>query len=285
MRRLMPAPRLGMAVATVIVFGAAIYTVVDAVRGWNLSDMEAYWNAALRLRGDQPLYIRSYSVGAHDLYLYSPWFAYAWIPLTYLPRAVVSVGWAGLLLGASIASVRPAFRTRHSAGVLLGVLLGSMLFWNTSKGNVQPLLTCVVVYGARGRFGPLSIAAAASLKAAPLALVAFYLGRREWRRAALTIALTALLVAPMLLFDLSTYPSNPGVSVAIFYTIGPGAWLAVALVVFTAAWRLARTRWGWLAAAVAVIAAFPRLLTYDLSLLLVAAPQDTGRSGAALRPR
>lgn len=286
MRGFVLAPRLAMAVATVIVFGAATYTVVDAVRGWNLSDMEAYWNAALRLRQGGPLYIHSYSTGAHDLYLYSPWFAYVWIPLTYLPRAAVSAAWACLLLGATVLSVRPAFQRQGWGGVLLGLLVGSLLFWTASKGNVQALLTCVLVYGARGRFGPLSIAVAASLKAAPLALVAIYLGRREWRRAAVTIGLTAILVIPILFFDFSTYPSNPGVSTAIFYTIGPGAWLAAALAAFAMAWRLARTRWGWLAAAVAVIAAFPRLLTYDLSLLLVGLPPSAGgeRFGDQWRP-
>lgn len=276
MDRFALAPRLATGVAMLMVLGAATYTVVDAVRGWNLSDMGAYWNAALRLREGGSLYIHSYSTGAHDLYLYSPWFAYGWVPLTYLPRAAVSAVWAGLLLGASILSVRPAFQSRTTGGVLLGILVGSLLFWTASKGNVQALLTCVLVYGARGRFGPFSIAVAASLKAAPLALVVVYLGRREWRRAVVTIGLTAILVIPMLFFDLSTYPSNPGVSTAIFYTIGPSAWVAGALVAFVMAWRLARTRWGWLAGAAAVIAAFPRLLTYDLSLLLVGLPPPAG---------
>ena len=230
--------------------------------------MDAYWNAALRLRGGETLYAASYGVGAHDLYRYAPWFAYVWVPLTYLPRGLVALVWEALLIIASAAAILPTIRRRTWTSGLITVLMGAFLLWTVAKANAQPLVVAAVVLSAQGRWGPLGIAAAASLKAAPLAYVAVYLGRREWRQAALTFAMTAALVLPMLLFDLSDYPSGPGLSLSLFYSVSPGAWLTVALLAFATALRLARTRWAWVAASVAVISAFPRLLDYDLTFLL-----------------
>ena len=66
------------------------------------------------------------------------------------------------------------------------------------------------MWGVERRSGPIWIALGASLKAVPLALALVYAGRGEWRKAAVAAGLTALLVAPMLLFDLSGYSTDPG---------------------------------------------------------------------------
>src|SRR5207248_1690343 len=68
--------------------------------------MDAYWNAAMRLRAGQPLYAPGLPTDS-DLYRYAPWFAYAWVPLTYLPKGAVLVAWMGICLAAAIASVAP----------------------------------------------------------------------------------------------------------------------------------------------------------------------------------
>lgn len=265
-----------MAAASILVLAAAAYTLIDALRDWSASDVDAYWNAAMRLRSGEPLYALSYSVGAHDIYRYAPWFAFAWVPLTYLPRAAVTVGWTAILLAASGAAIWPTLRQRGWSTTLVSALLGSMLVWTTAKGNVQPLMVAALVHGVRARGGPLAIALAASLKAAPIALIAVYFGRRQWGRAAMTILLTAVLTAPMVLFDLSGYERNPGLSASVYYLLGPGLWLVAAAAAFATAILLARTRWRWVGGAMAAIAAFPRLLSYDASLLLIA----TGRRDA-----
>lgn len=259
---------------TALVVLVAAKVLIDAARDWSLSDMDAYWNAALRLRAGEALYARSYNVGAHDLYRYAPWFAYLWLPLTYLPRGLVAVAWEAFLLGAVVAAVMPTLRRRTWASTLVAVLMTAFLLWTVAKANAQPLVVAAVVLTARSRWGPLGIALAASLKAAPIAFVAVYLGRRDWGRAALTLLLTALLVVPMLAFDLSDYPAGPGLSLSLFYRVGPEAWLAGAVAAFVVAAWLARTRWSWFAGSIAVIAAFPRLLDYDLSLLLVGSAAD-----------
>lgn len=270
-------------VATVLVLGVAAKVLLDAAGDWSLSDMDAYWNAALRLRAGDPLYGASYSVGAHDLYRYAPWFAYLWVPLTYLPRGLVAVVWEAVLLGATVASVVPTLRRRTWAATLLGVLMSAFLLWTVAKANAHPLVVAAVVLSGRNRWGPLGIALAASLKAAPLAYVAIYVGRREWRRAAWTLLLTAALVLPMLFFNVSDYPAGPGLSLSLFYSVSPGAWVAAAIVAFLAAIWHARTRWAWIAGSIATIAAFPRLLDYDLSFLLVASSADANGGPEGVR--
>jgi hypothetical protein len=265
-----------MLVVSALMLGAAVFTIADALREWSISDMDAYWMAALRLRSGQPLYQLSYSVGAHDLYKYAPWFAFVWVPLTYLPRSLVAAFWTAILLVATGAAVWPTAARRTLSSVILAVFFGSFLVWNSAKGNVQPLMIAMLVYGLRGRGGPLAIALATSLKAAPVALVAIYIGRRQWRNALSTAILVLVLAGPMLLFDLRGYERNPGISLALYYPLGASIWIIVAASAFLIAILLARRRWAWLAAVAAVIAAFPRLLTYDASILLIPTSQPPG---------
>lgn len=275
----------GIRLMRLVVLALAIcvggWIAIDAFRDWSLSDMEAYWNAALRLRNGEPLYQASYSVGAHDLYLYAPWFAHAWVPLTYLPRQLIAVAWDLLLALSAVVALWPTIRQRTLSATVIGILLGSLLLWTVAKANVHALLMAVLVLGLRSRWGPIAIALAASLKAAPLALVALYIGRRQWRRVAVTLAATVILVAPVLFFDLGGYPRQPGTSGSLWSLVHPALWLVAALIAFGAAVSLARTRYGWLAGSVAVIAAFPRLLDYDATLLLTASSDRTTESETA----
>ena len=77
-------------------------------------------------------------------------------------------------------------------------------------GNVQPLLVLMLMWGVERRSGPLWVAVGASLKAVPLVLALVYAGRGEFGKAAWSLALTLILIAPMLLFDLASYPTSPG---------------------------------------------------------------------------
>src|SRR4029078_10100717 len=69
-------------------------------------DVAAYWNAAERLREGQPLYVAG-EPHASDLYRYALCFAFAWIPLTYLPHDAVVAAWVGLMIAAALASTVP----------------------------------------------------------------------------------------------------------------------------------------------------------------------------------
>ena len=246
------------------VIGISIVLLVFSLRGIGLEDTAAYWGAAERLRGGLPLYpplahpeLAQY-VGA--TYTYSPWFAFAWVPLTFLPQPLATCLWMAVLMAAGAWLVL-GLRDQPLAALFFGVLL----FDTISEGNVQALMVAWLVWGIDRRSGPFWIALAASLKAFPLLLVLIYLRRRSWRRAAWTLGLTLFLVAPMLLFDLSHYPTSTG---RHLLWGSPFYWpVAVAAVAYAGMW--ATRRYDRLAGAVAVIAVAPRFWLYDATMLLV----------------
>ena len=250
--------------------GFGIAFVYANVRSWELEDANAYWNAALRLRHSQPLYALVDPAADETIaYRYAPWLAWLWVPLTYLPKLAVQVGWSAVLLSAAAAALWPLARMRSVAAVCLLFLLGGLLIRTASTGNVHVLLIAALVWGLPRRSGPLWVGMAASLKIAPLAYVLVYLGRRQWRDAVVALAVCAVLFAPALLYDLSTYPADPGESLSLLSLLGPIPWLTVAAVAALVALFVARSRLGWAAGSAAAIAATPRLDYYDLTYLLV----------------
>ena len=256
--------------------GATVLAVLIGLAGWTElnhaasladgRDMDAYWNAAMRLREGQPLYAPGAPTDS-DLYRYAPWFAAAWIPLTFLPKSAVLLAWMAICLGAAIATVAPLLWRGPAGWATIGLLLPFQLE-GAAYGNVQPLLVLALVWGVSRRSGPLWVALAASLKVTPLLLALVYAGRGEWRRAALALLLAAILVAPMLLFNLSGYSTEIGGGQMSLLTVSPVLWGVVAAAAVAATWMLARTRYAWLAGAVAVTLALPRFLLYEISFLV-----------------
>ncbi len=105
-----PQSRLRMAVvvgALATLIGLTSYALLTYALSRHVGvDVAAYWNAAERLRDGQPLYVAG-PPNASDLYRYAPWFAVAWIPLTYLPHDAVVAAWVGLMIAAALASTVP----------------------------------------------------------------------------------------------------------------------------------------------------------------------------------
>jgi hypothetical protein len=225
----------------------------------------------MRLRSGGDLFPPVADVLASEVYRYSPWFAWVWMPLTLLPRMVVDVGWSIVLLLASALAVWPLARRRAWLAVafFLPILIGI-----SAGGNVHSLLIAALVLGVERRSGPLWIGAAASLKLFPILFVLTYVGRGQWTKAALSCAVAATLLAPFLLFDLSNYVTTPGGAALLWdwpvvYPIAVLASIATAV-------RLARTRHGWLAASAAVVLALPRSFLYDVTWVMVGAPDRAG---------
>lgn len=188
--RTLPRLSLGLAVAIGLGVGFGLFQLTSGFDG------DAYWNAALRLREGAPLY--QPGIAADPLvYRYPAWFAWTWIPLTYLPHWAVMALWrVGLVLSA-LALIRVVPHTRWGViGLWLFVPALAAQGW---MGNVQPLVVLLAC------LGPLGIGIAGGIKALPVALVALYW--RHWRLAALIVAVAALLWAPTLLYDLSGYPA------------------------------------------------------------------------------
>jgi len=265
-----------------IFFTAA--TLLFALMGYALStyalsrevgaDVAAYWEAAERIRAGEPLYVAG-AANASDLYRYAPWFAYVWVPLTFLPREAVTVGWVGLMIAASFLSTAPL--VRHGlAGIAAFSLLAPIQLQAAVFGNVQPLLVLMLLWGVERRSGPVWIAVGASLKAVPLVLAVVYAGRGEWGRAGLALLLTAVLAGPALLFDLSGYSTSAGPGQISLTAVATQLYLAVAITLVGVTFARAKGRFAWLVGAGAMMAALPRLLTYEIGFLLV---------GLAERPR
>ncbi len=275
-----PLVMLGMAGA----IGLSIAWLIWAVDGFTLSDAAAYRTAAERLLAGQDIYTLPQS--QDEAFRYAPWFAAAWIPITALPRGIGNALWAGLLLLASVAAVVPLARGGTLSARLIALLGGTVLIWTAARGNVHPLVMLALIQGMPRRSGPLWVALAASLKAVPILFVLVYLARREWWRAAATIGLTAVLVAPMPLLGWELGSVKPGESISLYYLASPLAWAAVALlglvIAVMVAWR--RPGWAATAAGLAAILALPRLLLYDLTYLLVGAREADERLSRASSP-
>lgn len=271
MRRIGSGGALGIAriVSLAICIGVGLAFVLSNVVSWDLEDMDAYWGAGLRLRDGLPLYPAVPDPGAADVFRYSPWFAWLWIPLTSLPKAAVQVGWSALLVGSIPVSIGPLLRHRSAAAICLGVLAGGLLVKTASTGNVHALLIAFLVWGVGRRSGPLWIGLAASLKFAPIAYALTLAGRRDWWRAGAALLLTVALVAPVLLYDLSAYPTDPGGSLSMLSIAGPVPFAILGALGMLTAFVLARTRFAWGAASVAVLLLIPRLDLYGLTYLLV----------------
>jgi hypothetical protein len=245
----------------------AVY-VGEAITGWDLLDMSAYQAAAMRIRDGDVLY--GGNVHLNSAYRYAPWFAYAWVPLTYLPEAVVRVGWSALLLIGAALSVRPLARATK-ARVLLFILFAPLMFGAASGGNVQPLMIGALVWGLSTRWGWLAVGFAASLKLIPLAFCAVFIAERRWWQAVGAVALTGLLWAPLLLMPVDPITFETGLA----RMLPTPLWIMVpalgAVTALTFAAR--RSPHTPLAAAMAAVMALPRLFVYEIAILLPAVPQ------------
>jgi hypothetical protein len=85
----------------------------------------------------------------------------------------------------------------------------------------------------------------------------------------MAIVSAAVLFAPMLLFDLSGYSTRIGAGQMSLLTVSAYLWVPATLVALACTWALARTRYAWLAGAVAMTLALPRFLLYEIGFVLV----------------
>ena len=255
--------RLATLVALAVIIGVGISELYFAVTGWTQSDAGAYWNAGMRLREGQPLYPIVKDVEASDVYRYAPWFAWLAVPFTYLPVGLAGAIWSLILVAASVAAVVPL--ARHGSWAQVAFFF-PILIGISAYGNVQALMVASLVWSVDRSSGPVWIGAAASLKIFPILFALTYVGRRQWLRAAIAVAVAALLWSPAVLFDLRGYVTEAGQAGLLGWAVGYYLLAAAAAVV--AVW-FARGRFGWLASAIAVVLAAPRFFIYDLTYLMV----------------
>lgn len=237
--------------------------VVWAVIDWPIGDLDVYLAAAQRLQAGEELYVAD--LPSYATFWYAPWFAVAFIPLTWLPYESVAVGWSTVLVAASILTVFPLVRRPTQARLALAALLFPLLFAVSAGGNVQPLLVLALARGFQRRAGPLWVGVAASLKITPILLALAYVAQGAWWRAAASVGIFAALIAPGLAMGLFTARPSELFALGLFGVSLP----LYALSVLGAAALVFRVsvRYAPLAAAVAAVLALPRLFAYDATLL------------------
>jgi hypothetical protein len=219
------------------------------------------------------------NVDASEVYRYAPWLAWLAVPVTNLPVQLAGALWSAVLLVASAVALVPMARARAWLAV---AFFGPILVGISAVGNIHPLVIAPLVWTVERRSGPLWVGVAASLKIFPILFALVYLGRRQWLRAFAAVGVAALLWAPALLYDLSGYTTEPGLAASLISV--PLLWAAVVGAAIGVALRLAPTRFGWLAGALAVVLALPRLFVYDVTYLMVGAPvsRSTNRSARSI---
>lgn len=258
------AARVARLLIIAILAGIGISLIIFAVADWHLRDMEVYEQAAWRIRSGQPLYAGN--VDTLSAYRYAPWFAYAWVPLTYLPPLAVRIGWSIMLLGATLLALWPL---AHGRSLLLVLLFGPILVGITAIGNVHPAMIALLVWGLPRRWGGIAVGVAASLKLVPILLVLHFVAERRWRQAGIAVATAALLWLPVLGYEVAPVSFDPGFA----RTLATPIWVAVAgIAIVVAGWfAVRRSPFTMLASATAALLSLPRLFVYDISLLMVGA--------------
>lgn len=263
--------RLPRNVVMAVLLGYLAYTVASWFLVWNPADGGAYYDAAVRLAHGEPLY-PAINPEAHEVYRYAPWFAAAWIPLTLLPRDFALHAWSLAMLACAVAAVWPLLSRPSWARVALAILVGQTLVETAMFGNAHPLVVALLVWTAGLRSFPAWVGVAASIKLVPLAFALVWAGRRQWMPAVVAVGVAAVLFAPMLLFDLDSYPTDPGTGLLSLYAVSQPLWAAVALASLVATlWLAVRgSPYAWVAAAVLMFLGPPRVATSYLGFLLVA---------------
>jgi len=262
--------RLSRLLAMAILLGYLAYTLASWFIAWNPADAGAYYDAAHRLTTGQPLY-PPVNPEAHEVYRYAPWFAVAWIPLTLLPRELAMHLWSLAMLGCAVVAVWPLLRRASWASVALAALAGQTLVETAMFGNVQPLVVATLVLAVGAASFPAWVGVTASIKLVPIAFVLVWAGRREWRPAVLALAVAAILWAPILLFDLTNYVTDPGTGLLSLYAVSPPLWAVVALATAGVTVWLAvrRSEWAWVAVSVLMVVGPPRVVTSYVAFIVV----------------
>jgi hypothetical protein len=261
--------RIARFVATGVALGWLAFTLTSWLIAWNPADANAYYLAAERLRDGGILY-PAMNPEAHEVFRYAPWFAVAWLPLTYLPMAIVAHAWSLLMLACSFLAVWPIARLGGRAALILAALLLAPLAETAMFGNAHPLVVAVLAWTIARRSAPIWLGIATSVKLVPIFLVAGWLGVGRWRDAFVATAVSVILFAPMLLFDLTNYSTTPGTGLFSLYAVSPLVWLLVALASLLSigwlAWR--GSPYVYLAAGIGMFLIPPRVSTAYAAFLI-----------------
>lgn len=174
-------------------------------------DISVYWEAGSRMRqGGADLYAPSVDPANHvGYFIYPPFFAVLFAPLTWLPRWGGYAAWTLAELALLYATFEGARRLagldrRRDLAIFLLAALWGALWMNLVEGQVNLLVAALVCWGwlsfEQGRTGRggLLLAAAIHVKIIPIVLVAVLVVQGRFKAALSTLAGCALLwLAPL----------------------------------------------------------------------------------------
>ena len=235
-------------------------------------DAWIYWQAFRGEASPNPV------LGGPMAYLYSPAFLHVFAPLLVLPFSLFLAAWYLLNAAALVAVVR---------WWLPAVVVTGIVVIDVSRGNIETLMALAIVLGFRY---PAAWAFILLTKVTPGVGLLWFAGRREWRRLAVALGVTAGVAAVSFVLAPSAWASWISLLAS---GAGAGAaagseweWLVLPLVVrVPAAAVLAlvagRRDWPWLVP-VASTLAMPALWPVNLTLLVAAIPL-LGRRRVAAR--
>lgn len=257
-------PRTQRAIqAAALGFGIG-FALISIRTGIVWTDGQVYWTAAERLRAGDALYP---TADPETAYKYAPWFAWAWVLLTFLPEPVVAVGWTVAMVAAWTVPL-PAFSRAGWQGRSLAFLAAPPLLVAALGGNVQPAVVALLYVGLARRWGLAAIGLTASLKIFPILFALVYAAQRQWWRAGMAVGLGAVLWLPAFAYGIEDYPAVIGGAFSL-WTISPVLYLAGIGLVAAWTWR-ARS---WSAAGLLVLVASVRFIPYHLGYLLCSPPR------------
>jgi len=258
---------LGIGLALISIHGGIVWT-----------DGQVYWMAADRLRSGEPLYP---SAGDPEIafYKYAPWFAWAWVPFTYLPEPIVAIGWTVGMLAAWAAPTASAMRDGWQ-GRSIAFLAGPPLLVAALGGNIQPAVVAALWAGLDRRWGPLAVGLSASLQVFPILFVVTDAARRQRTRVAVASAVAVLLWLPAFAYGIADYPEIIG-GVLSLWRLSPVLYAGVVALAVLWAWRQ-RSRSA--ASLLVLIATSARFIPYHLGYLLCSRPQPERSNATGLGP-
>lgn len=170
--------------------------------GWGY-DLEAYLDAARRFARGENMYSADtlagpFRPGPYKLYLYSPPFAVAMVPLTWLSIDTTVLLWylgrvALLVVACAVLPVRPTIRCLAFAVAALTFPVHTDL----NLGNVSVLVTCGAAFLWRWLdrpIGAISLALVMTIRPVMGLVLVWSLLRRRWRFAAWTIGVGLVII-------------------------------------------------------------------------------------------
>jgi len=239
-----------------------------------LADAHAYFDAANRLNHGMPLYPSGIDPSSNLVYLYPPLLAVALRPIALLPYWQFAIVWEAIVL-VSFALLVVQLGANRRVWLAIGIL-GIPIGWALSIAQAHVPMTLLLAIGQ-----PWSIALAANVKIFPALVALWWLGRRDYQ------AFVAFLLW-MFLWGLAQLVLEPGGTfeflgggvglaqlgavrnISPFAFGSPVLWVALVILGGLLTLRLAKTRWGWVAAIALGTLSPPRLLVYMLTGLLAA---------------